>query len=36
MGTLSRHQLNRALIERQMLRERADRGALATINHLFG
>lgn len=36
MGILSRNQLNRALIERQMLRERADRSALATIEHLFG
>lgn len=37
MGTtLSQDQLNRALIERQMLRERADKGALATIDHLFG
>ncbi|GAA3653753.1 winged helix DNA-binding domain-containing protein [Lentzea roselyniae] len=37
MGTtLSQDALNRALIERQMLRERADKSALATINHLFG
>lgn len=37
MGTtLSQDQLNRALIERQMLRERADLSALATIEHLFG
>ncbi|MEV6717236.1 winged helix DNA-binding domain-containing protein [Lentzea sp. NPDC051208] len=36
MGTLSQDQLNRALIERQMLRERADMSALATIEHLFG
>ncbi|WP_394621902.1 winged helix DNA-binding domain-containing protein [Lentzea sp. JNUCC 0626] len=37
MGTtLSLTELNRALIERQMLRERADQSALATIEHLFG
>jgi hypothetical protein len=36
MGTLSQDQLNRALIERQLLRERADRSALATVEHLFG
>ncbi|MEU3647123.1 winged helix DNA-binding domain-containing protein [Lentzea sp. NPDC034063] len=36
MGTLSLDQLNRALIERQMLRERANQSALATIEHLFG
>ncbi|HEX7303197.1 winged helix DNA-binding domain-containing protein [Lentzea sp.] len=36
MGTLSQDQLNRALIERQMLRERADMSALATIEHLVG
>ncbi|ANZ35148.1 hypothetical protein BBK82_02750 [Lentzea guizhouensis] len=36
MGTLSQDELNRALIERQMLRERADHSALATIEHLFG
>ncbi|MFI6100305.1 winged helix DNA-binding domain-containing protein [Lentzea sp. NPDC051213] len=36
MGTLSQDALNRALIERQMLRERADESALATIEHLFG
>ncbi|GAB2815309.1 winged helix DNA-binding domain-containing protein [Lentzea nigeriaca] len=37
MGTtLSQDALNRALIERQMLRERADGSALATIEHLFG
>jgi hypothetical protein len=36
MGILSQNALNRALIERQMLRERADRSALATIDHLFG
>jgi hypothetical protein len=37
MGTtLNQDQLNRALIERQMLRERADMSALATIEHLFG
>ncbi|MDX8050146.1 winged helix DNA-binding domain-containing protein [Lentzea sp. BCCO 10_0798] len=36
MGTLSQDQLNRALIERQMLRERAGMSALATIEHLFG
>lgn len=40
MGTLSQtlgqDALNRALIERQLLRERADLGALATIEHLFG
>ncbi|MGW4209628.1 winged helix DNA-binding domain-containing protein [Lentzea sp. NPDC004789] len=36
MGTLSQDQLNRALIERQLLRERADRSALAAIEHLFG
>jgi hypothetical protein len=36
MGTLSQDQLNRALIERQLLRERADQSALATIEHLFG
>ncbi len=36
MGILSRDQLNRALIERQMLRERAGLSALATIEHLFG
>lgn len=37
MGTqLSQDALNRALIERQMLRERADDSALATIEHLFG
>jgi len=36
MGTLSQQALNRALIERQMLRERADHSALATIEHLFG
>ncbi|GGU71705.1 winged helix DNA-binding domain-containing protein [Lentzea flava] len=37
MGTtLSRDALNRALIERQLLRERADLSALATIEHLFG
>ncbi|WP_439664212.1 winged helix DNA-binding domain-containing protein [Lentzea sp. HUAS TT2] len=36
MGTLSQDQLNRALIERQMLRERASKSALATIEHLFG
>ncbi|KJK53453.1 hypothetical protein UK23_00165 [Lentzea aerocolonigenes] len=37
MGTqLSQDALNRALIERQMLRERADIGAFATIERLFG
>ncbi|MDX8037488.1 winged helix DNA-binding domain-containing protein [Lentzea sp. BCCO 10_0856] len=40
MGTphriLSQDELNRALIERQMLRERADLGAFATIERLFG
>ena len=37
MGTtLSQDALNRALIERQMLRERTDMSALATIDHLFG
>ncbi|SDP62079.1 winged helix DNA-binding domain-containing protein [Lentzea jiangxiensis] len=36
MGTLSQDQLNRALIERQMLRERAGKSALATIEHLVG
>ncbi|WP_434448600.1 winged helix DNA-binding domain-containing protein [Lentzea sp. E54] len=36
MGILSRNQLNRALIERQLLRERADRSALATVEHLVG
>ena len=36
MGTLGLKALNRALFERQMLRERADRSALATIEHLFG
>ncbi|MFJ8966343.1 winged helix DNA-binding domain-containing protein [Lentzea sp. NPDC102401] len=36
MGTLSLGQLNRALIERQMLRERANQSALATIEHLVG
>jgi hypothetical protein len=36
MRTLSQHELNRALIERQMLRERADLGALATIERLVG
>ncbi|MFD4640603.1 winged helix DNA-binding domain-containing protein [Lentzea sp. NPDC058436] len=36
MGTLGLNALNRALIERQMLRERADRSALATVEHLFG
>src|SRR5690349_13850019 len=36
MGTLSRDELNRALIERQLLRERADIGALAAVEHLFG
>jgi hypothetical protein len=36
MRMLSQDELNRALIERQMLRERADHSALATIEHLFG
>ncbi|SEQ64464.1 Winged helix DNA-binding domain-containing protein [Lentzea xinjiangensis] len=36
MGTLNLNQLNRALIERQMLRERATGSALATIEHLVG
>ncbi|KOV80052.1 winged helix DNA-binding domain-containing protein [Nocardia sp. NRRL S-836] len=37
MGTtLSQDALNRALIERQLLRERADHSALATIEHLVG
>ncbi|MGZ3147693.1 winged helix DNA-binding domain-containing protein [Lentzea chajnantorensis] len=36
MGTLSQDALNRALIERQLLRERAETSALATIEHLFG
>ncbi|MFD9702380.1 winged helix DNA-binding domain-containing protein [Lentzea sp. NPDC059081] len=36
MGTLNQDQLNRALIERQLLRERADTSALATIEHLVG
>lgn len=37
MGTqLSQDALNRALIERQMLRERADIGAFATIERLVG
>ena len=36
MGILSQHALNRALIERQMLRERADLGAFATIERLVG
>ncbi|MEV6238660.1 winged helix DNA-binding domain-containing protein [Lentzea sp. NPDC051838] len=37
MGTtLSQDALNRALIERQMLRERADIGAFAAIERLFG
>lgn len=36
MGTLGQDALNRALIERQLLRERADLSALATIEHLFG
>lgn len=36
MGTLTRDALNRALIERQMLRERADLSAFATIERLFG
>ncbi len=36
MGTLGQDALNRALIERQLLRERADPSALATIEHLFG
>jgi hypothetical protein len=34
--TLSRQQLNRALIERQMLRERVDLSAFATIERLVG
>ncbi|TWP48796.1 winged helix DNA-binding domain-containing protein [Lentzea tibetensis] len=36
MGILSRDALNRALIERQMLRERAPLGALDAIEHLVG
>ena len=36
MRTLSQQELNRALIERQMLRERADLSAFATIERLFG
>lgn len=36
MGIMGLQALNRALIERQMLRERADDSALATIEHLFG
>ncbi|GHH61561.1 winged helix DNA-binding domain-containing protein [Lentzea cavernae] len=36
MGTLGLNALNRALIERQMLRERADMSALAAVEHLFG
>ncbi|MFD5829113.1 winged helix DNA-binding domain-containing protein [Lentzea sp. NPDC060358] len=36
MGTLSQDQLNRALIERQLLRERAGLSALAAIEHLVG
>ncbi|MET8763809.1 winged helix DNA-binding domain-containing protein [Lentzea sp. NPDC004782] len=36
MGTLNQDQLNRALIERQLLRERAGLGALAAVEHLFG
>ncbi len=36
MGTLSQDRLNRALVERQMLRERARTSALAAIEHLVG
>jgi len=36
MGTLSQDQLNRALIERQLLRERAGQSALAAVEHLVG
>ncbi|SDH35592.1 Winged helix DNA-binding domain-containing protein [Lentzea fradiae] len=36
MGILSRDRLNRALVERQLLRERTGMSALATVEHLFG